>query len=71
MSTTLTDRHDDKADRIALAAIHRALRKLRVAAAKANTQGRCDVARETDRVADSLGDIATELRLRIEGGEVF
>lgn len=69
--TELTDRHDDKADRIALASIQRALRKLRTAATNANAQGRRDAARETDRVADALGQIATELRLRIECAEVF
>ena len=69
--TELTDRHDDKADRIALASIQRALRKLRLAAAAANAQGRRRAARETDRVADSLGDISTELRLRIECAEVW
>lgn len=69
--TELTDRHDDKADRIALASIRLALRKLRASADKARQQGKRDAASDADKVADSLGELCQELRLRIEGAEVW
>lgn len=69
--TKLTERHDDKADRIALASIRRSLRKLRASADKARTQGKRDAASDADKVADSLGDLCQELQLRIECAEVW
>lgn len=71
MSQILTDRHDDKADRIALAAIRGSLRKLRMAAANARRQGQRDAATDTDRVADALSNIAAEIQQRIECAEVW
>ncbi len=71
MSQILTDRHEDKADRIALASIRGSLRKLRMAADNARRQGQRDAATDTDRVADALGNIAAELRQRIECAQVW
>jgi hypothetical protein len=71
MSQILTDRHDEKADRIALAAIRGSLRKLRMAAENARRHGQRDAATDTDRVADALGNIAAEIQQRIECAEVW
>jgi hypothetical protein len=67
----LTPPADHKADQIALAAMRQSLAKLRDAANATRKSGDLSRAIQVDQVADSLGDLCTELRERIEAAEVW